>query len=63
MIVNLVAVGVYWAKDLRLYAGLYLVFFGMAIAGHRAWRKSMEQVGDRDAAAKTGDGQERPQLP
>ena len=41
MVVNVVAVGVYWAKDLRLYAGLYLVFFGMAVAGHLAWRKSM----------------------
>jgi nicotinamide mononucleotide transporter len=37
MIVNVVAIGVYWAKDLRLYAGLYLVFLGMAVAGHVAW--------------------------
>ena len=41
MIVNLVAIGVYWAKDLRLTSGLYLVFLGMAVAGHRAWRKTM----------------------
>ena len=45
MIVNVVAVGVYWAKDLRLYAGLYLVFFGMAVAGHLAWRKSLLATG------------------
>ncbi len=38
MIVNLVAIGVYWAKDLRLFAGLYAVFFGLAVAGWRAWR-------------------------
>lgn len=63
MAVNLVAVGVYWAKDLRLYAGLYLVFFGMAIAGHLAWRNSMEEAGNSSAAATTGDGQGRPQLP
>lgn len=40
-VVNLVAIGVYWAKDLRLTSGLYLVFFGMAIAGHFAWRRAM----------------------
>jgi nicotinamide mononucleotide transporter len=40
MIVNVVAVGVYWAKDLRLYSGLYVVFFGLAVAGHIAWRRS-----------------------
>lgn len=44
MIVNVVAVGVYWAKDLRLYAGLYAVFFGMAVAGHLAWRRAMKQA-------------------
>jgi nicotinamide mononucleotide transporter len=41
MIVNVVATGVYWAKDLRLYAGLYLVFSGMAVMGHIAWRRSL----------------------
>ncbi|MBI2497674.1 MAG: nicotinamide mononucleotide transporter [Opitutae bacterium] len=44
MIVNTVAIGVYWAKDLRLTSGLYTVFFGMAVAGHLAWRKSMRAV-------------------
>lgn len=43
MIVNCVAVGVYWAKDLRLFAGLYLVFFGMAVAGHLAWRRTLRK--------------------
>lgn len=41
MIVNIVAVGVYWAKDLRLTAGLYAIFFGLAVAGHAAWRRTM----------------------
>lgn len=41
MIVNVVAVGVYWMKDLRLTAGLYVVFFGMAVMGHIAWRRTM----------------------
>jgi nicotinamide mononucleotide transporter len=44
MIVNLVAIGVYWAKDLRLTSGLYLVFLAMAVAGHLAWRKSLKAV-------------------
>ena len=42
MVVNLVAIGVYWAKDLRLTSGLYLVFFGLAVAGHLAWRKTIK---------------------
>jgi nicotinamide mononucleotide transporter len=45
MIVNVVAVGVYWAKDLRLTAGLYVVFFAMAVAGHVAWRRTMNAAG------------------
>ncbi|HTO03428.1 MAG TPA: nicotinamide mononucleotide transporter family protein, partial [Opitutus sp.] len=59
MIVNVVAVGVYWAKDLRLFAGLYLVFFAMAVAGHLAWRKSMlaaTSAGSRRATAAVAGG-------
>ena len=47
MIVNVVAVGVYWAKDLRLYAGLYVVFFAMAVVGHVAWRRAMRAAAAR----------------
>jgi nicotinamide mononucleotide transporter len=43
MIVNAVAVGVYWAKDLRLFAGLYGLFFGLAVAGHVAWRRTLRR--------------------
>ncbi|HVT72612.1 MAG TPA: nicotinamide riboside transporter PnuC [Lacunisphaera sp.] len=39
--VNTVAIGVYWAKDLRLTSGLYLVFWAMAAWGWRAWRRTM----------------------
>jgi nicotinamide mononucleotide transporter len=42
MIVNLVAIGVYWAKDLRMFAGLYVVFLGLAVAGHLAWLRTMK---------------------
>lgn len=42
MIVNAVAIGVFWVKDLRLYAALYVVFFVMAVAGHIEWRRAMK---------------------
>lgn len=45
MAVNVVAVGVYWAKDLRLFAGLYAGFFVLAVAGHVAWRRSLHAAG------------------
>jgi hypothetical protein len=58
-----VAVGVYWAKDLRLYGGLYAVFFAMAVAGHFAWAKSMAARRESDDL-KVSDGEQgRPMLP
>lgn len=42
MIVNVVAIGVYWAKDLRLTAGLYVVFLILAVVGHRQWRRALQ---------------------
>ncbi len=44
LLVNTVAIGVYWVKDLRLTAGLYVIFWLMALWGWREWRISM-QVG------------------
>jgi nicotinamide mononucleotide transporter len=44
VLVNVVAIGVYWAKDLRLTAGLYLVFLVMAGLGWREWRRAMREV-------------------
>ena len=41
LIVNTVAIGVYWAKDLRLTSGLYGIFWLMALWGWREWRISM----------------------
>jgi nicotinamide mononucleotide transporter len=38
-------VGVYWAKDLRLFAALYLLFLGLAVAGHVAWRRTLRPEG------------------
>jgi nicotinamide mononucleotide transporter len=45
VIVNVVAIGVYWAKDLRLTSGLYLVFLVMAGLGWREWRRSRPEAG------------------
>ena len=44
LIVNTVAIGVYWAKDLRLTSGLYLIFWLMALWGWREWRRTMMQA-------------------
>lgn len=41
VVINTVAIGVYWAKDLRLTSGLYFVFWLMAVWGWRAWRASL----------------------
>lgn len=39
--VDVVAIGVYWYKDLYLTSGLYVVFLGLATLGWFAWRKSL----------------------
>ena len=41
LVVNTVAIGVYWAKDLRLTSGLYVIFWLMALWGWCAWRRTM----------------------
>lgn len=45
VVVNVVAIGVYWTKDLRLTAGLYVIFLLMALWGWRAWLRSMKGEG------------------
>ncbi len=44
LLVNTVALGVYWAKDLQLTSGLYLVFWAMSLWGWREWRQSMNKA-------------------
>ncbi len=41
LVVDILATGVYYYKDLYFYCLLYLFYIGMAIAGYLAWRKSM----------------------
>ncbi|MFM9079829.1 MAG: nicotinamide riboside transporter PnuC [Opitutaceae bacterium] len=43
MAVNFVAVGVYWERDLRGFALLYLLFLAMAVWGHVSWRRALEE--------------------
>jgi nicotinamide mononucleotide transporter len=44
VLVNTVAIGVYWTKDLYLTAGLYAIFWAMAVWGWCEWRRSMQEV-------------------
>jgi nicotinamide mononucleotide transporter len=59
MVVNVVAVAVYWAKDLHLYAGLYGIFFAMAVAGHMAWQKSLTAQPAADGLPEAADSNSR----
>ena len=42
--VDLVAIGVYWSRDLRLTAGLYSLFLALCGAGLLAWRRSLSHA-------------------
>ncbi len=44
LIVNTVAIGVFWAKDLRLTSGLYAIFWVMAVWGWREWRAPAKEA-------------------
>jgi nicotinamide mononucleotide transporter len=43
MVVNVVGIGVFWAKDLRLTAALYAVFLVMAVIGFVTWRRALRK--------------------
>jgi len=42
MVANAVAIGVFWTKGYYWFAVLYAVFGLMAVAGFRAWRRTMK---------------------
>jgi nicotinamide mononucleotide transporter len=44
LIVNVIATAVYGYKGIDFYALLYAIYFGMAIMGWRAWRRSMGSI-------------------
>ena len=43
LVVDIIATGIYLVKGLEMYAVLYGVYIGMAVAGWLAWRQSMRQ--------------------
>ncbi|RXK53096.1 nicotinamide riboside transporter PnuC [Oleiharenicola lentus] len=57
LVVNTVAIGVYWVKDLYLTAGLYVIFWLMAVWGWREWARTVGPVSDRPGQSKTGPTQ------
>jgi nicotinamide mononucleotide transporter len=49
LVIDVVAVGIYLVKDIEFYALLYFVYLGMAVAGFRAWQRSMNLETSRSA--------------
>ncbi len=41
LVVNVIATCMYTAKGIELYALLYAVYFGMAVVGWSAWRRTL----------------------
>jgi nicotinamide mononucleotide transporter len=41
IVVDVVSIGIYSAKELYLTAGLYVIFLGLAITGLMAWRRDL----------------------
>lgn len=41
VVVNLLSIPFYWVLDLKLYAGLYFVYLGMAFWGYYEWNRDM----------------------
>ncbi|MFW6093799.1 MAG: nicotinamide riboside transporter PnuC [Pseudomonadota bacterium] len=50
-VIDVASVAVYWAQGLPLYAGLYFVYLAMAVAGWKAWKRSMAFSPGRAATA------------
>lgn len=42
IVVDVLAIGVFWAKQLYPTTGLYVVFLGMAVMGYLEWRRSLK---------------------
>ena len=43
IVVDVIAIGLYWYKDVPFVALLYLIFLINAVYGFIAWRKAMQQ--------------------
>ena len=42
LVVDILATGIYFFKDIPFYSLLYFIYIGLAIAGYLAWKKSMK---------------------
>jgi nicotinamide mononucleotide transporter len=42
LVVDILATGIYFYKDIPFYSLLYFIYIGLAIAGYLAWKKSMK---------------------
>jgi nicotinamide mononucleotide transporter len=51
IVVDVVAIGVYWSRDLRLTAGLYGVFLVLCVFGLVEWRRSYSRGPGRPIGA------------
>lgn len=49
ILVDVIAIGIYWYKSLHLTAGLYAVFLILATLGWFEWRKSLPQANEAPA--------------
>ncbi|MBT8137783.1 MAG: nicotinamide riboside transporter PnuC [Gammaproteobacteria bacterium] len=43
IVVDIVAIGIYYVKELYWTAGLYAVFLGLCVAGYIAWNRSLQE--------------------
>jgi nicotinamide mononucleotide transporter len=53
IVVDIVAIAVYWSRDLRLTAGLYAVFLVLCLIGLRSWYTSLQRSGPSGEMAET----------
>jgi nicotinamide mononucleotide transporter len=47
-VVDVLAAGIYYYKGIQLYALLYLIYIGLAIAGYLSWKKAMSKEDSHD---------------
>lgn len=54
--VDILAIGVYWYKDLHVATGLYVVFLIMAVSGLIAWWRGFNAEGEAGACRNLNSG-------
>lgn len=51
-VIDVISVGVYWTQGLPLYATLYFIYLGMAVAGWLSWWKSMGLANENETSGR-----------